>query len=179
MSMSQESSAAVDLDRAIEVGALGIEVVKSIRRLVVITLISAFVYSVALNASRGFCAGGISANGGFVDSTGHPTDSVPQCFQLTLGPSPFIFAAMGLIVVFALDRVISRARDVEHAVRIVDRTVYWIVGLAAASIVISHLWFWLMPTTGWGETGFAVFSPFPFGAIYLEISELTQGVYGG
>jgi hypothetical protein len=174
MSMSQESSPSVALDRVIEVGTFGIDVVKSIRRLVVITLISAFVYGVALTASRGFCAGGVAATGGFVDSTGHPTDVVPQCFQLTLGPSPFIFAAMALIVVVALDRVIARAHSVTDAVRIVDRTVYWVVGLAAASIVISHLWFWLMPTTGWGEgTGLWITSPFPFGAINLEISQLA------
>lgn len=155
--------------------ALGIPIVACIRRLLVVALVSAFVYAAVLTSSKGYCAGGFDGTGGFVDAAGRPVDTAPSCLQLTLGPSPVVFAAFVVIVLVALSRVISRAVDVEHALRILDRSAAAIAIIAVVSGIVSAAWFWAIPVETWGgPSGYSVVAPFPFGVIDVEVTPMRS-----
>ncbi len=167
---SLSSSASTD---ALAGAPVGVPVVARIRRLVVVALISAFVYSALLSSSKGYCAGGFDGAGGFVDAAGRPTDTAPACLQLTLVPSPIVLAALVVLVVVALNRVISRALDAADAVRVLDRSAAAIAMIAVVSAIVSVVWFWAVPVESWsGPTGFSVLAPFPFGGIDVDISPM-------
>ncbi|UNK69589.1 hypothetical protein [Microbacterium sp. H1-D42] len=148
----------------------GFEVVARIRRLLVVGVLAALGYAAFMSASKGFCPGGVS-DGGFIDAAGNPTDVAPTCVNLTLRPSPLILAAIAVIVFWALTRVLRRAVDVPSAIRIVDRAAAAIVILVVASVVISQVWFALIPLTDWDGTG-TFFYPFPFGSVDMQTSPM-------
>lgn len=134
------------------------------RRLIVAALITAFVYNLVMVASRGKCAGGLDGEGGYLDSRGQATDVMPQCVDLTLRPSFWVFAAIALIVVLAITRVLKTADDLRSATRILDRAAMLIFAIAGASVLISYVWFFLIPLETWDGTG-SLYFPFPFGSV--------------
>ena len=146
----------------------GTEIIARIRRLLVVGVLAALGYAAFMSASKGYCPGGIG-DGGFIDAAGDPTDVAPRCVNLTLGPSPLIFAVIVGIAFWALTRVLRRAVDVPSAIRVVDRAAAAIAILAVASVVISQSWFALIPITDWDGTG-SFFYPFPFGSVDMVIS---------
>ncbi|MEJ1088815.1 hypothetical protein WDU99_10840 [Microbacterium sp. Mu-80] len=148
----------------------GVEVVARIRRLLVVGVIAALGYSMFMPASKGYCPGGVTAEG-FIDAAGDPTDVAPSCVSLTLQPSPLIFAAIAVIAFWALTRVMRHAADVPSAIRVIDRSAAAIIIVAVASVAISQIWFALIPITDWDGTG-AFFYPFPFGSVDMVISSM-------
>lgn len=151
----------------------GVEIVARIRRLLVVGLLAALGYSMFMTGSKGFCPGGVTGAGGFIDADGNPTDVAPSCVSLTLRPSPLILAAIAVIVLWALTKVLRSAVDVADAVRILDRTAAAIAILAVASAVISWIWFAMIPITDWDGTGSFLY-PFPFGSVDMQISPMTS-----
>jgi len=119
------------------------------RRLLLICLGSGLVYTLLSNASHG----GDAPNGS------GSTISV----QLTLHPSPVIYAAIGLIYFLAINRVLSRATTEVRAAQIFRRAGFAVVILVLASMVIALVWFFSMPLEGWPHPG-AWLAPFPFGS---------------
>ena len=161
----------VEVDAATAESSLpGREIVSRIRRLVVVGVLAALGYSMFMTASKGYCPGGVSTDG-FVDAAGDPTDVAPSCLNLTLQPSPLILAGIAVIIFWALTRVLRVAVDAPAAIRIIDRAAAVISILAVASVVISQVWFALIPITDWDGTG-AFFYPFPFGAVDMQITPL-------
>lgn len=155
----------------------GHAVIARIRRVLILTLIAGFAYGTLTGAGAGSCAGGFDGDGGFVDGEGLPTDMVPMCVQLTLRPSPLVFIAIGLIVLVAIGRVL-KAVDERIALRTLDRAAAGIGVLAVVAIVVSHVWFQLIPVHDLLSSGsWAVFSPFPFGMIDVSTEPMT-GVSG-
>lgn len=150
----------------------GAAVVARIRRLVVAALIAGVGYATFAAASRAYCPGGFSADGGFVDAAGDPTDVAPQCISVTLRPSPLVLIAIAVIVVWALHAVLRRAADEASALRILDRATLIVAIVAVASLVISQVWFALIPITEWFDTGVLVF-PFPFGLVDMVVGPMT------
>ena len=112
--MSLAPSTAPDTASAALPGAV---VIAAIRRALLWSLITAFLYPVFMTASKGICPGGVDANGGFIDSAGQPVDEAPQCIQLTLAPSPLVYIAIAVILLLALGRVI-KATDERAALQI-------------------------------------------------------------
>ncbi|MCD2443094.1 hypothetical protein LQ757_12495 [Agromyces sp. SYSU K20354] len=151
----------------------GAAVLLRVRRLLVLALIMSLVYGFFTHVSKSYCPGGFSGDGGFVDADGRPTDVAPSCISLTLGPSWLVYAAIGVAVFMAITRVLKRAATEADALRILDRAAAFIGILAVASIVISHVWFALIPIDESG-TGAFLF-PFPFGAVTVDISPMTNG----
>jgi len=98
---SQAPSTAPDTASAALPGAV---VIAAIRRVLLWSLIAAFLYPVFMTASKGICPGGVDANGGFIDSAGRPVDEAPQCIQLTLAPSPLVYIAIAVIVLTSARR---------------------------------------------------------------------------
>ncbi|MEC8762671.1 MAG: hypothetical protein VXY40_07965 [Actinomycetota bacterium] len=157
----------------------GVEIVAAIRRVATVTALALMVYVTFTRGSAGTCAGGIGADGGYIDSNGNPTDTVPQCISLTLEPSPVVIIAVVLTFIVALTLVIRRAQTVPAALRILDRATIVILAITAVSLVVSLVWFGLLPIRDWnphGPWGFVF--PFPFGAVDLSISPMQASLGG-
>ncbi|WP_308798958.1 hypothetical protein [Agromyces silvae] len=141
------------------------------RRLIVAALVTAFLYNLVMTASRGGCPGGVTGDGGYLDANGQPTDTVPMCANLTLGPSWWVFAAIALIVVLAITRVLKRASDQRTAARILDRAAILIFAIAGASVLIGYVWFFAIPLESVTEGGTVVL-PFLFGSVDLTVTPI-------
>lgn len=70
---------------------------------------------------------------------------MPQCISLTLQPRIFVLAAIVIIVFTAISRVINTADTDEAGVRMLDLAAIVIMSIVGASILISHVWFWMIP----------------------------------
>lgn len=149
----------------------GVEILARVRRLLVVGLVAAVGYSMFMTGSKGYCPGGVNTDGSFIDAAGNATDTAPSCITLTLRPSGLVFVAIIVIAFSALTMVISRATDVASAIRYLDRATAVIAILAVASVVISQIWFRMIPITDWDGTG-TFFYPFPFGSVDLEIEQM-------
>ena len=141
-----------------DVAVPGAEIVDRIRRLIIVALVAGVAYSVLTAAGKGYCAGG------FTDAAGNPVDTVPSCVTLTLRPSPLVYFAIAAIILWALTRVLRKANGVASALRVLDRAAVAVGVLVTVSIVVSQVWFALIPITEWDGTG-TFFYPFPFGAV--------------
>ncbi|HRN29031.1 MAG TPA: hypothetical protein PK781_05360 [Terrimesophilobacter sp.] len=115
-------------------------------------------------SSKGYCAGGIRADGTFIDSAGNIVATAPPCIQLTLRPSLLIYLAIAVIVVGSLTIVLRRARSQADALNYLNRGAIVIGILVIASIIIAQTWFLAIPITEWDGSS-AFLYPFPFGAI--------------
>lgn len=154
----------------------GRAVIARIRRMLVVALAVGFAYTAVTVASASGCAGGFDGGGGFVDSAGRTTELPPTCVQLTLRPTPLVVIAIGLIVMLAIGRVLT-AVDERAALRTLDRATAGIGVLAAVAIVVSHVWFQLVPLDDLMSGSWTVFSPFPFGTIDVS-TEPMPGMSG-
>ena len=152
----------------------GVEIIARIRRLLVVGLVAAAGYSMCTTAGAGYCPGGVDADGGFIDAAGNATDTAPMCITLTLRPSGLVFLAIAAIAFGAITLVLRRAVDVPSALRYLDRAAAAIVIITVASVVISQIWFALIPITEWDGTG-AFFYPFPFGSVDMDTQPISVG----
>ena len=150
----------------------GRHVVARIRRLLLISLLAAALYPAFMNASKGYCAGGVNAEGGFIDSAGRSIDEAPLCVQLQLGPSPLVYVGIAVLVWLALGRVM-KASDDAAALKILDRSAILVGCLVLVAVVVSQVWFALTPVDTLTSGSFSVMSPFPFGLIDVSTSRLT------
>lgn len=151
----------------------GAAVIARIRRLVYVAIVATVLYSLFVGASKGGCAGGVAADGGFVDSNGKPSPIPPECVTLTLQPSPVMLIILAGIVLWALGRVLRRAESEASAVRIVDRASLAIIMVAGCSVLIAQIWFNLIPLHGIGGTGLYIW-PFPFGSVDYQTSPIPN-----
>ncbi|MDQ0646567.1 hypothetical protein QFZ53_000763 [Microbacterium natoriense] len=150
----------------------GATVIEKIRRLVIVSVIAAFAYAVFMTANRGYCAGGFDAQGGFIDASGRAVDQAPRCVELTLGASPLLYAGIALFVVLAIGRA-TNASTAMATRRSLNRSAFVVVGIVVFAIVVSQMWFQLVPIEGFASGGGSIFSPFPFGIIDVETTPMT------
>ncbi|WP_288874293.1 hypothetical protein [uncultured Microbacterium sp.] len=153
-------------------GLPGVQVIAEIRRLLIVAVVAALVYPTLMVASRGYCPGGIDGSGGFIDASGQPVDEAPLCVQLTLGPGPLVYVGLAAIVLLALGRVM-KASDQHGALKDLNRAAIEVGALVVVAIVVSHVWFFLIPMEGFASGSWTVFSPFPFGNIDVTTTPLT------
>ncbi|MDQ1576222.1 MAG: hypothetical protein QOH55_1372 [Microbacteriaceae bacterium] len=144
------------------------------RRLLFWAFGAALVYGLLGVASKGGCPGGFTGGGGYLNADGQPTDVAPQCVNLTLQPSPTIFAVIAIVTLVAISRVLKSADSEAAAIRTLNKAVIVIVAIVGAWIVISQVSFWMIPITDWDGTG-SFFIPFSFGAVNVDISPMNGG----
>ncbi|MEV8176290.1 hypothetical protein [Microbacterium sp. NPDC079176] len=152
----------------------GMEIIARVRRLVVVALVAALGYSTFMTSGKGYCPGGVAADGGFIDAAGKATETAPTCVYLTLQPSPLILFAFAAIVLAAITAVLRRAQDIPSAIRYLDRAAAAVAILAVVSVAISQIWFAMIPITEWDGTG-TFFYPFPFGSVELTTEPMSSG----
>ncbi|MET2011664.1 hypothetical protein ABXJ56_08955 [Microbacterium chocolatum] len=150
----------------------GARVIAQIRALLVTVILTGIAYSVLSSATRGGCSGGRDSSGRMVDGNGLVTDVVPECVQMTVGPSPLMFAFFGGAVLWAIGRVLRRAQSEGDAIRTLRRTARVVMIVAIVGAVVAQLWFWLMPLWGLDGQGTYVF-PFPFASFTVETYPMT------
>lgn len=150
----------------------GVTVLRALRSLVLFASGAALLYAIVSTASRGVCRGGITSGGGFIDADGRATDVAPRCIELALRPSVFVFLAFAGIVLWAFDAIIRRATDQAEALRFVRRAMIWTGAVLVASLVISQVWFALIPVGDWDGVNTGYLFPFPFGSVSLEITPM-------
>lgn len=151
----------------------GATVIGMVRRLLVVSVIAAFVFSALMVASRGYCAGGFDAQGGFIDASGSPVDVAPRCIQLTLGPSPLFYVGIALFVFLAIGHAM-KASDELAARRGLNRSAFAVVGIVVFAIAVSQVWFRLVPIEDFASGSWSIFSPFPFGNIDVDMTSMTM-----
>ncbi|MFF2050344.1 hypothetical protein ACFVU2_01975 [Leifsonia sp. NPDC058194] len=78
-----------------------------------------------------------------------------------------MYIALAVIVFVAIGRVLRQATTVARAVAILNRAAIVAVAVAAASWLISVVWFLLLPIDTWDGAG-SFWFPFPFGAVDLN-----------
>lgn len=166
MSLSQTSPETTPV-----AGLPGAPVVARIRRVLIVAVIAALVYPTLMVASRGYCPGGVDGSSGFIDASGRPVDEAPVCIQLTLGPSPLVYVGIAVIVLLALGRVM-KASDEAAAFKTLNRASIAVGALVGIAIVVSHVWFFMIPMEGFSSGSWTVFSPFPFGNIAVTTTPL-------
>ncbi len=149
----------------------GAPVIARIRRLIVVAGLAALVYTVFTRAGKSMCFSGADPDGSFIDASGSPI--APSCVGLTLSPGPLVYFAIVLIVIGALTRAL-RASGADSAIRPIDRAAAIIGIAAAASVVISQVWFGLIPLSEYGN-GFLLF-PFPFGGVEITVTPLETAM---
>lgn len=133
----------------------GAAVLIRVRRLLGSTALVAIAYGFLSNGSRAFCPG-----------VGPAGDS---CVSLQLRPSPFVFVALALVVFVAIGRVLRRAPTEAAALLILDRAALVAAAIGAVSLLISIVWFGLIPLESWNGGGTYIF-PFPFGSVDLTVT---------
>ncbi|EQM75847.1 hypothetical protein [Microbacterium maritypicum] len=153
-------------------GLPGVAVISRIRRVVIVALIAALVYPTLMVASRGYCPGGFDGSGGFIDASGRPVDEAPLCVQLTLGPNPLVYLGIAAIVLLALGRVMN-ASDQAAALKTLNRASIGVAVLVGLAIVVSHIWFFMIPMEEFTSGSWTVFSPFPFGSIDVTTTPMS------
>ena len=129
----------------------GRTVVSRIRALIVFTLGAAVVYGLLTSASSATCV-------------------ADSCISLTLRPNPLIFVALVAIVVIALSVALRWATTEEGAVRYLTRAAVVVAAVAIASIVISQVWFALIPVAEWDGVTANYLFPFPFGSVDVDFA---------
>ncbi|MCB8043800.1 hypothetical protein JM654_04775 [Microbacterium oxydans] len=146
--------------------------IAEIRRVLITTLVAVFVYSSLMVASRSYCPGGVDGSGGFIGSSGQPTDQAPVCIDLTLSPSPLVYIGIAAMVLITLGRVM-KASDEHTALTTLNRAAIGVSALVALAIIVSLVWFFLIPMEGFTSGSWTVFSPFPFGNIDVTTTPMT------
>lgn len=149
----------------------GAAILLQTRRLLLTALGAAIVYGFVTYSSKSSCAGGFTGDGGFLDADGRPTDVAPSCVNLTMQPSVLMYVAIGILVPSAISRVLRNADTEAAAIRMLERAEVVIIAVVAASVVISHVWFWTIPI----DSGTGFLFPFPFGSVSLDISPIENG----
>ena len=76
------------------------------------------------------------------------------------------------IVLIALGRVM-KASDEHGAVKVLNRAAIGVGALVIVAIVVSRVWFFMIPMEGFTPGSWTVFSPFPFGNIDVTTTPMT------
>jgi hypothetical protein len=84
----------------------------------------------------------------------------------------FVYVGLALIVLIALGRV-AKASDERAALRTLERAIQGSGLLVAIALVVSHVWFQLIPLEQFSSSSWSVFSPFPLGVIDVVIEPMT------
>lgn len=152
----------------------GAAIIVGIRSLLIWAGVAATMLAVFLRGSMSSCSGGVTGSGGFLDADGNATDVAPMCGSVTMSASPLVYAAIALIVLTSLTRILGRADTVDHALRVVNNARMAIVVLTLVTFVVG---FWAISTVRIDDwSSYSLFSPFPFAT--FDISTHPRGVTG-
>jgi hypothetical protein len=141
-------------------------VLRGVRRLLVVAVISALAYSAFTTSSRGGCDGGIDADGRFIGADGTPVAAAPICVSATLGPDPVVFwvLALGVLAVILWSTRRS-ARASTRPARVLTWTAA-VVGVGVATmIVVAQVTFFQLPDP-----------PLPTGGTTTDVYRIPGGM---
>jgi hypothetical protein len=138
--------------------------------LVVIAVVTAVAYSAFGAASWGFCPGGFSSDGGYLDADGQPTTVAPQCVSAVLQPSYWVYLAIALV---AIAGIWFAGRNLEHAVGRLGIAALIVVAVGALATAGGWLAFSQLSSAGW-EPGSRLDVP-PYLNVTVEYAPMMRG----
>ncbi|MCC4248049.1 hypothetical protein [Microbacterium testaceum] len=152
----------------------GAAVIVGIRSLLIWSVVAGTMLAVFLRGSMSSCSGGVTGSGGFLDADGQPTDVTPMCGSITVSASPLVYAAIALIVLASLTRILGRADTVDAALRIINNARMVIVVLTLVTFVVGY---WAIMTARVDDwSNYSLLYPFPFAT--FDISTHPMGANG-
>jgi hypothetical protein len=138
--------------------------------LVVIAVLTAVAYSAFGAASWGYCAGGFSSDGGYLDAGGQPTTVAPQCISAILQPSQWVYLVIALV---AIAGIWFASRNLEHAVGRLGIAALIVVAVGVLATAGGWLAFSQLSSGGW-ESGSLLEVP-PYLNVMVEYSPMMRG----
>ena len=167
---SEESGAVMTLtpDQTGAAVLPGAAILVSVRRLLMWALLSGIGYSLLLRGSKGACSGGMtSSDAPFEPSTGS-AGADASCVHLQLTANPFVFIVLMAIVLVGLIVASRKATTETELHRILNRFAIIAAAFAAFCLIVSQIWFALIPLDGWnGEVTF--FTPYLVGDVDISV----------
>lgn len=124
----------------------------AVRKLVLLGFGLSVGYGFLATASKGFCPD----SGPILDDGSH------QCVQVSMRPLPLIFIAIVALIYSAISRISTRVSTIENALLVVENRARAMTLLVVVSLVVGHLWFWLVPESIDYSQSWGVVYPFPF-----------------
>jgi len=146
----------------------GAAILVSVCRLLMWALVSAIGYSMLMTGSRGACAGRMTSGDAPVEPSTGTAGTDQSCVQLLLTPSPFVYVVLMAIVlvgVVVASRKVSTEADLQ---RILNRVAIFSAAFAVFCLVVSQIWFALIPLDGWNGQG-TFFTPYLVGDVELRV----------
>ena len=152
----------------------GAEIIVGIRSLLIWAIVAAGMLALFLRGSMSSCSGGLSGDGGFVDSQGRPSDVAPMCGSVIMSASPLVYVAIALIVLMSLTWILGRADTVDRALRIVNNARMIILVLTLVTFVVGYWAIMTLRVEDWNN--YSILIPFPFTT--FDISTNPMGANG-
>ena len=131
---------------------------KSRRNAVILTgFITAVLYSAFATASWGTCPGGITDDGGYLDSAGESTTVVSQCISAVLHPNAAVYLVIALVIVAGI--WLAR-RHPDDAVRTLGITATVVVAIGLLAVAVGWFLFFQFQPANWEPGDLVSFPPF-------------------
>ena len=138
--------------------------------LVVIAVVTAVAYSAFGVASWGYCPGGFTSDGGYLDGRGEPTTTAPQCVSVVLQPSQWVYLLIALV---AIAGIWFASRNLERAVGRLGIAALIVVAIGVLATAGGWLAFSQLTSAGW-EPGTLLDIP-PYLNLVVEYSPMMRG----
>lgn len=151
----------------------GAAILRGVRRTMILGLSLSILYSVLATATTATCPGGGDASGGYVDPDGNPTDVVPSCITLVMGPNPLVFVIFALIAIGAVSSAVRKSTTETDALRYLSSAAIVMAAITAVCLVAGHIWFWDIPVMDW-RVGDAPFVTSPFVTLTTTITPMSS-----
>ena len=146
----------------------GAAILVSVRRLLTWTLLSAIGYSMLMTGSRGTCSVGMTSGVAPIEPSTGSVGADPLCVQLLLTPSPFVYVILMAIVLVGVVVASQKASTEAELHRILNRFAIIAAAFAAFCLIVSQIWFKLIPLDGWSGQG-TLFTPYLVGNVELLV----------
>ncbi|HCS60104.1 MAG TPA: hypothetical protein DIW46_01725 [Microbacterium sp.] len=117
-------------------------------------------YAFLATASKGFCP----------DSGPILDDGSRQCVEVSMRPLPLTFIVIAALIYSAISGISTRVSTIEDALLIVENRARAMTLLVVVSLLVGHLWFWLVPESIDYSRSWGVLYPFPFVLAEVTIS---------
>ncbi|HEY9498723.1 MAG TPA: hypothetical protein VIQ78_06850 [Terrimesophilobacter sp.] len=123
---------------------------------IVLGLVTAVLYSILATASWGYCPGGVTGDGGYLDGAGEPTTVAPQCVSVVMHPNNGIYLVIAVVIAAGIWRA---RRHVERAVRILGITATVVVAVGVLAVVAGWFLFYQFQPLTWQPGDVVSFPP--------------------
>lgn len=143
-----------------------------VRRYTLWLLALALIHTIASNASRSYCPGGVTGAGEYIDANQEITEQVPNCLALTLQPGAFVYLALAIGFVSSLTALARRGTVLVDARRQFNKSILLFAAVVVVWTAASIYSMFAFPIDLY-DGGLARPDGFIFGNVDVEISPMN------